>query len=98
MAEALTREQVEHVALLARLALSDDELERTRHELTRILDHFAALEQLDTEDVEPTSHVIPMVNVFRPDEVGPSLPREELLRAGPDHSDEFFRVPRVVEQ
>ena len=98
MPEPLTRKQVEHVALLARLALSDDELERTRHELTRILDHFAALEKLDTQDVLPTSHVIPMVNVFRADEVGASLPREEILGAGPDHSDEFFRVPRVVEQ
>jgi aspartyl-tRNA(Asn)/glutamyl-tRNA(Gln) amidotransferase subunit C len=96
--ETLTREQVEHVAMLARLALSDEELERTRHELGRILGYFAELQELDTEDVPPTSHAIPMVNVFREDEAKESTPREEILRAAPDRTEEFFRVPRIVEE
>jgi aspartyl-tRNA(Asn)/glutamyl-tRNA(Gln) amidotransferase subunit C len=97
MPVTLTREQVEHVAMLGRLALSDEELERTRNELGRILGYFEELQQLDTEGVPPTSHAIPMVNVFREDEVGESMPREEILRAAPDRTEEYFRVPRIVE-
>ena len=96
MAE-ISRQEVEHVAQLAHLALSDEELERVGQELNRILQHFLALQEIDTTDVPTTSHAIPMVNVFREDEVGESMPREEILRAAPDRTEEYFRVPRIVE-
>ncbi len=94
----LSREQVEHVALLARLELSEEEKERYTHELNQILEHFEALQKLDTENVPPTSHAIPMTNVLREDEVRPSLPREEVLQNAPDPAEGCFRVPRVVEE
>jgi aspartyl-tRNA(Asn)/glutamyl-tRNA(Gln) amidotransferase subunit C len=94
----LSREQVEHVALLARLELSEEEKERYTHELNQILEHFEALQKLDTENVPPTSHAIPMTNVLREDAVRSSLPREEVLQNAPDPVDGGFRVPRVVEE
>ncbi|MCS6861399.1 MAG: Asp-tRNA(Asn)/Glu-tRNA(Gln) amidotransferase subunit GatC [Abditibacteriales bacterium] len=94
----LSREQVEHVALLARLELSEEEKERYMHELNQILEHFEALQRLDTENVPPTSHAIPMTNVLREDVVRPSLPREAVLQNAPDAAEGCFRVPRVVEE
>ena len=94
---ALTREEVEHVALLARLELSDDELARLTEQLNAILGHFQALQALDTRDIPPTSHVVALENVWRDDEVQPSLPPEEALRNAPDRIADLFRVPRVVE-
>lgn len=94
----LSREQVEHVALLARLELSEEEKERYTHELNQILEHFEALQKLDTDNVPPTSHAIPMTNVLREDAVRPSLPREEVLQNAPDAAEGCFRVPRVVEE
>jgi aspartyl-tRNA(Asn)/glutamyl-tRNA(Gln) amidotransferase subunit C len=88
---------VEHVARLARLALSDAELERMRAQLTAILTHIDTLRALDTEEVEPTSHAVPMENVMRDDEPCPSLPQEEMLANAPDRSTDFFRVPRIIE-
>ena len=88
---------VEHVARLARLALSDEELERMRHQLDRILGYIEKLNELDTEGVEPTSHAIRMVNVMRDDEVRPSLPPDAMLANAPDPAGEFFRVPRIIE-
>lgn len=94
----LSREQVEHVALLARLELSEEDKERYTHELNQILEHFEALQKLDTDNVPPTSHAIPMTNVLREDVVRPSFPREEVLRNAPDAAEGCFRVPRVVEE
>jgi aspartyl-tRNA(Asn)/glutamyl-tRNA(Gln) amidotransferase subunit C len=94
---ALTPEQVDHVALLARLELTPEEKAKLTHDLNTILVHFERLQQLDTEDVPPTSHAIPMQNVFREDVVRPSLPRDSFLREAPDARDEFFVVPRIVE-
>lgn len=94
----LSREQVEHVALLARLELNEEEKERYTHELNQILEHFEALQKLDTENVPPTSHAIPMTNVLREDAVRPSFPREEVLQNAPDPAEGCFRVPRVVEE
>ena len=88
---------VEHVARLARLALSDEELERMRHQLDRILGYIEKLNELDTEGVEPTSHAIRMVNVMRDDEVRPSLPPDAMLANAPDPAGGFFRVPRIIE-
>jgi aspartyl-tRNA(Asn)/glutamyl-tRNA(Gln) amidotransferase subunit C len=93
----LTLQQVEHVALLARLELTPEEKTKLTEDLNVILDHFEQLQKLDTTDVEPTSHAIPMQNVFRPDEVRPSLPRERILAEAPDARGEYFVVPRVVE-
>ncbi|MEA3401798.1 MAG: Asp-tRNA(Asn)/Glu-tRNA(Gln) amidotransferase subunit GatC [Armatimonadota bacterium] len=94
----VSREVVEHVALLARLALSDEEKDRLQHELGRILEHADRLQQIDTDDIEGTSHVIPMTNVFREDELGESLDVEEVVSNAPDAAEEFFRVPRIVEE
>lgn len=93
----LTREQVEHVALLARLELTEAEKERDMNELNQILEHLERLNELDTSDVPPTSHAIPMTNVLREDEVRPSLPRDAALQNAPDPEAGCFRVPRVVE-
>ena len=90
-------EDVEHVARLARLALSDDEKERMRQQLDRILGYIAKLNELDTEGVEPTSHAIRMVNVMREDEVRASLPPEAMLANAPERAGEFVRVPRIIE-
>ncbi len=93
----VSREVVEHVALLARLALSEQEKDRLQKELGRILEHADKLQAIDTDAIEGTTHVIPMTNVFREDEVGESLDVEEVVGNAPDAVDEFFRVPRMVE-
>ena len=89
--------EVERVAQLARLELSPEERERMREQLDRILGYIDKLRQLDTAGVEPTSHAVPMVNVFREDELRPCLSAEEMLANAPDRSGEFFRVPRIIE-
>ena len=93
----LSKEEVEHVAWLARLELSEDEKERLMGHLNQIMVHFEKLQELDTTDVEPTSHVIPVSNVSRRDESRPSLPPEEVVSNGPQVADNCFVVPRVVE-
>jgi len=95
--EQATRDDVAHVAELAHLALSEEEIARLQRELNRILEHFAELQQLKTDDVEPMSHAVPMVNVLREDAVRPSLPIDAVVGNAPDRADEFFRVPRIVE-
>ena len=87
------REQVLHVAKLARLRLSDDEIERMSTELSGILDHIEKIEELDLDGVDPTSHVVTLENVLRQDEPRPSWPRERVLDAAPDAGDGGFRVP-----
>ena len=94
----ITAEEVRHVAELAKLALSDEELERSGYELNRILAYFRELQEVDTENVPITSHAIPMVNVLREDESRPSLPAEEVVANAPDGVDVFFRVPRIIEE
>ena len=93
----IQRKDVEHVARLARLALTDAEIERMREQLNGILAYIEKLNELDTSDVEPTSHAVPLVNVMRDDEAGPCLPREEALANAPDRAGELFRVPRIIE-
>jgi aspartyl-tRNA(Asn)/glutamyl-tRNA(Gln) amidotransferase subunit C len=89
----IDREQVLHVAKLARLKLTDDEVERMSGELSSILEAIEQIAELDLEGVEPTSHVIELENVLRPDEPRPSLPRERALANAPDATDAGFRVP-----
>ena len=94
----VSREVVEHVANLAKLDLSDEEIDRLQNEMGRILEHADKLQAVDTDDIEGTSHVIPMTNVYREDEVGQSLTPEEVVANAPDSAEEFFKVPRIVEE
>jgi len=94
---ALTREAIEHVALLARLELDDATRELMREQLGRVLDYVRKLNELDTENVEPLSHPGERVNVFRPDVPRPSMDREDALANAPDRAKGCFRVPRVIE-
>jgi len=87
------RDQVLHVAKLARLRLSEDEIEKMSSELSTILDHIEKIGELDLEGVAPTSHVIEVENVLRPDEPRPSIPRERALEQAPDTVEGGFRVP-----
>ena len=97
MAE-ITREQVAHLARLARLALSDDELDSLSGELDVILGAVARIgEVTDAADVPPTSHAVPLVNVTRPDVVMASLPRDAVLAGAPQAEDGRFRVPRILD-
>jgi aspartyl-tRNA(Asn)/glutamyl-tRNA(Gln) amidotransferase subunit C len=89
----LDRDQVLHVAKLARLELSDEEVERMAAELSHVLDHIEKIRELDLEGVPPTSHVIDVVNVLRADEPEPSLPRDAVLAAAPEPLMDGFGVP-----
>jgi aspartyl-tRNA(Asn)/glutamyl-tRNA(Gln) amidotransferase subunit C len=93
----ITMKEVEHVARLSRLALSDDEKERMRRELDGILSYIDKLRALDTAGVPPTSHAVPMTNVMREDEPRPSLAQDEMLANAPDRSGELIRVPKIIE-
>ena len=96
MAERITRADVEHVAQLARLALSEEEIVSLSAELGKILDYAAQVSALDTSDVPPTAHPFPVVNVFRADVARPGLPRDEVLAAAPEAQEKRFRVPRIL--
>jgi aspartyl-tRNA(Asn)/glutamyl-tRNA(Gln) amidotransferase subunit C len=93
----ISRDDVLHVARLARLELSDAEVETMRAQLDSILTYNDRLKELAVTGVEPTAHVVPLVNVMREDEVVPSLPQEDMLRNAPDRVGELFRVPRIIE-
>jgi aspartyl-tRNA(Asn)/glutamyl-tRNA(Gln) amidotransferase subunit C len=94
----ITLAEVEHVARLARLALDADEKERMRSQLDAILGYIEQLRRVDTDGVEPTAHVLPLVNVLREDEVRPSYPADAMLANAPDAQDGQFRVPRILEE
>jgi aspartyl-tRNA(Asn)/glutamyl-tRNA(Gln) amidotransferase subunit C len=94
----IDRKDVEHVARLTRLALTEAELERMREQLNSILAHLDTLRAVDTTGVEPTSHAVDVVNVMREDEVEPCLPQDAVLGNAPDRSGELFRVPRIIEE
>ena len=93
----ITKEQVEHVAKLARLTIDEAEKEKLTRQLGQILGYIAKLNELDTAGVEPTSHAFPMKNIFREDQGRPSLDREEILRNAPERTEEFFKVPKIIE-
>ena len=88
---------VEHIAKLARLSVSEEEKELFGPQLNGILSYMEKLNELDTKDVEPTSHVLSLSNVMRDDMPGNSIPREEALMNAPDHTDKFYRVPKIIE-
>jgi aspartyl-tRNA(Asn)/glutamyl-tRNA(Gln) amidotransferase subunit C len=93
---SISREEVLHVAHLARLEFSDEEVERFTTQLADILNYVAKLNELDTSEVEPTYHAIPLSNVFRKDEVKPSFPLDEVLANAPERENGFFAVPKVI--
>ena len=92
----ISRGDVVHVARLARLDLTDEEIDRFTVQLGAVLDHVADLEALDTAGVPPTAHPLPLVNVLRADVPGPSLDRDEVLSQAPAAEDGRFRVPRIL--
>lgn len=96
MSDRITPADVIHVAKLARLDLTADELERLVVDLGAVLDHAAGVAALDTAGVPPTAHPLPLVNVLRPDEVRPSLDRDEVLAMAPQAEDGRFRVPSIL--
>jgi len=94
----ISREQVQHVANLARLTLTPEEEDRMTRNLNDILQFFQQLNQLDTDDVPPTSHVLEIANVMRDDVPRPSWPLEDVLKNAPDEDNGMFRVPAVIEE
>lgn len=94
---AITREEVLHVARLARLSLSEAEADRFREQLGNILNYIRQLDALDTKDVVPTSHAVEMGTPFRDDTVRPFGDKEAILANAPDREGDFFRVPRIIE-
>jgi len=96
MGERISREQVLHVAKLARLAVTDEEVDVLAGQMAAVLAHAADVEALDTTGVPPTAHPVPLLNVLREDEVAPSLDRDEVLAQAPAVEDHRFRVPPVL--
>ncbi len=94
----LSREEVQHLALLVRLGLNEEELETFRNQLSQVLDHFRILQELDTTDMPPTAHVLPLTNVMRDDVPAPSLPVEEVMANAPQREGNYFRVRAVLEE
>jgi len=93
----ISKEEIEHIASLARLYLSEEEKELFGSQLSSILDYMEKLNELDTKDIEPTSHVLPLSNVMRDDIPSPSIPREDALLNAPDRTNKFYRVPKIIE-
>ena len=87
---------IARIAQLARIALSDEELDAYSEQLAQILEHAARVQALPTEGVEPTSHPLTMVNAFRPDETTACLDRDDVLSQAPDAVDGYFRVPKIL--
>jgi aspartyl-tRNA(Asn)/glutamyl-tRNA(Gln) amidotransferase subunit C len=93
----ITRGEIEHIALLARLSLSEEEKDLFGSQLSSILGYMDKLDELDTKDIEPTSHVLPLSNVMRDDLPVPAISREDALLNAPSHTEKFFRVPKIIE-
>jgi len=94
--DEISAERVRHVALLARLELTDAEVEKFARDLTGVLKHLNKLAELDLDGVGPTSHAIPTSNVFREDELRPSLSNEQALANAPESEDNCFKVPQII--
>lgn len=93
---AISEEQVRHVALLARVALTDEQVRSFAQDLNSILGHVDSIQRLDLEDVKPTAHPLDSVNVMRADEVRPGLSREQALKNAPDTDGVAFVIPRII--
>ena len=97
MNKVLSKEEIEHIAMLARLALTEEEKELFGMQLSSILDYMDKLNELDTKHIEPTSHVISLSNVMREDIPRDSIPREDAIANAPDRTEKFYRVPKIIE-
>ncbi len=95
---SITRDEVAHLARLARLALDPGELDHLAAQLDVIISAVARVQEVAAEDIPPTSHALPLTNVFRPDEVRPCLTPPQALAAAPAAEDQRFRVPRILEE
>jgi aspartyl-tRNA(Asn)/glutamyl-tRNA(Gln) amidotransferase subunit C len=95
---SLSPDQVRHIARLARLGIEDEEVERFAGQLSEILDYFERLRQVDTEDVPPTAHTLPLANVFRDDGPAPCLAPSDVLANAPQREGQYFRVKAVLEE
>jgi aspartyl-tRNA(Asn)/glutamyl-tRNA(Gln) amidotransferase subunit C len=96
--DPLTRQEVAHLARLARLAVTDEELDLFAGQLDAVLEAVATVGQADVGDVPPTTHAVPMTNVMRPDVARPSLPRDVVLAGAPAAEEDRFRVPRILQE
>lgn len=94
---AITREQVQHVAMLFRMSLTEEDIAMFQEQLSQIIDYFQILQEVDTEGVPPTAHTIALENVTRDDQVRPSFPAEDILANAPKPERGFFRVRAVLE-
>ncbi len=95
---SLTRDEVLHVARLARIGMTDADVEKFQHQLSTILDNFEVLRAIDTEGVEPTTHTLPLENVMAPDQPGESLTADEVLANAPLRHDGYLRVRAVLDE
>ncbi|MPZ62360.1 MAG: Asp-tRNA(Asn)/Glu-tRNA(Gln) amidotransferase subunit GatC [Propionibacteriales bacterium] len=95
---SITRDEVAYLARLARIDLTDEELDHLAPQLAVILESVAAVKEVAAQDIEPTSHAVPLTNVFRDDEVRPCLTAEEALAGAPDADQSRFRVPRILDE
>ncbi|HXG42776.1 MAG TPA: Asp-tRNA(Asn)/Glu-tRNA(Gln) amidotransferase subunit GatC [Dehalococcoidia bacterium] len=94
----IDRQEVLHMARLARVGLSEEDVARFQEQLSQILDYFQVLQELDTSEVPPTSHVLPLQNVMREDEPGAPMPSEDVLANAPQREGDFFKVRAVLEE
>ena len=92
----LSKREVEHIAWLARVELSEKEKGLFTEQFNDILDYFKKIDEVDTEDVQPTYHVLDLMNVYRQDEAAPSLPKGEALKNAPKKEKQFLKAPRIV--
>ncbi|MBA4349444.1 MAG: Asp-tRNA(Asn)/Glu-tRNA(Gln) amidotransferase GatCAB subunit C [Thermodesulfovibrio sp.] len=93
----ISKEEVKHIAGLSRLSLSEEETETFGSQLNKIIEYVEQLNSLDTKNIEPTSHIIPLKNVMRDDIPKASLIKEEALKNAPDSTEKFYRVPKIIE-
>jgi len=94
----LSREEVQHIATLARVGLSEEDIARFREHLSEILDYFQRLRQVNTDNVPPTAHTLPLHNVMRDDERGACYDKEDILANAPQRDDDFFAVRAILEE
>jgi len=98
MSNLISEEQVRHVAKLSRLKLTDDQVGQFTRQLSAVLDYVKKLDELDTSNVEPTAHAVPLKNVLREDRAVPGMGVEKVLQTAPDRDGPFFKVPKVLEE
>jgi aspartyl-tRNA(Asn)/glutamyl-tRNA(Gln) amidotransferase subunit C len=89
--------EIDHIARLARLQLTEEEKKVFSQQMKKIIEYINKLNELDTSNVEPTSHVLPIKNVFRDDKVRPSMPKDKALQNAPSRTDDFYKVPKIIE-